>query len=150
MPSIKLTYHIQSSRFKTHIVGESLLNDGSAIVFFRIFKTLFLYDYNLEDGENIDLGQGILAFLNMSVGAALVGSAFGFGLLFILHFLRHRYNHEENIVQVSATIGTAYLSFYVAEAVVHQSGVLAVVFIGIITKAFGSFIINDQALMDKY
>jgi len=65
VPSIKLTHHSQSSRLKTHIAGESLLNDRSAIVFFRIFKTLFLYDYNLEGGEKIDLGQGILAFLKL-------------------------------------------------------------------------------------
>ena len=89
-------------------------------------------------------------FLNMSVGAAIAGSLFGCGLLLILHLLRHRYNAEENIVQVSATVGIAYLSFYVAEIILHQSGVIAVVFCGIVLKGYGSYVINDAVLMDKF
>lgn len=137
-------------RLKTHIAGESLLNDGSAMVFFKIFKTLYLFDIGIPGGKEIGLSEGILTFLNMSVGAALVGVAFGLGLLIILHLLNHRHNGEENTVQVSATIGAAYLSYYVAEVVCAQSGVLSVVFCGITTKAFASSIINDHLLMDKF
>lgn len=137
-------------RLKTHIAGESLLNDGSAMVFFKIFKTLYLFDIGLSSGKEIGLSEGILTFLNMSVGAAVVGVAFGLGLLIILYLLNHRNNGEENIVQVSATIGAAYLSYYVAEVVCSQSGVLSVVFCGITTKAFASSIINDHLLMDKF
>ena len=137
-------------RIKTHIAGESLLNDGSAMVFFKIFKSLYLYDVNLESGRNISVAEGVVTFINMSVGAAAVGTAHGILLLIILYALSHRHNGEENIVQVSATIAAAYLSYYVAEVVCNQSGVLSVVFCGIVTKAFASSIINDHLLMIKF
>ena len=120
------------------------------MVFFKIFKTLYLYDIGLEGGKQIGVGEGIATFVNMSIGAAAVGSTFGFALLIVLYLLRHRHCCEENIVQVSATIATAYLSYYVAEVICNQSGVLSVVFCGIVTKAFSSSIINDHLLMDKF
>jgi len=64
--------------------------------------------------------------------------------------LNRRLNGEESIVQVSATISFAYLSYYVAEAVYHMSGVIAVVFCGVVTKAFAASLIIDQDMMSKF
>lgn len=57
---------------------------------------------------------------------------------------------EEAIVQVMATITFAYLSYYVAEAVCHTSGVLAVVATGVVMKALGDNMINDPVMMEKF
>jgi NhaP-type Na+/H+ or K+/H+ antiporter len=35
-------------RLKMHIAGESLLNDGSAIVFFTIFSSLYLTELDMR------------------------------------------------------------------------------------------------------
>jgi len=64
--------------------------------------------------------------------------------------LNRKFNGEESIVQVTATIAVAYLSYYVAEAVYHLSGVIAVVFCGVVTKAFAESLIIDRAMMDKF
>jgi len=136
-------------RLKMHISGESLLNDGSAIVFYAIFKTLFLYELGIG-GEDIGFGKGVLKFVEMAVGAAAVGIAFGLGLAATLYLLNRQFNYEESVVQVCATIGVAYLTFYVAEAVLHMSGVLAVVCCGVTAKAFASTLIIDEEMMSKF
>lgn len=44
----------------------------------------------------------------------------------------------------------AYMSFFVAEILCETSGVIAVVFCGITTQAFGSNMINDQHMMESF
>lgn len=136
-------------RLKTHISGESLLNDGAAIVFFKIFESLYLEEV-LLGGEDIGLGKGISLFIQMSIGAAALGIVFGALLALVLYFLNRRFNGEEKIVQVSATFCMAYLSFFVAEAVLHWSGVISVVFCGLTTKAVANSLIIDHDMMDKF
>jgi len=44
-----------------HISGESLLNDGAAVVFFNIFSMRFFYEMGIPGfGEDIGWGQGEL------------------------------------------------------------------------------------------
>jgi len=137
-------------RLKILIAGESLLNDGSAFVFFVIFRSLFFFDINVHGGEDISVGGGFALFFKIALGSTAVGIAFGFLLMFILYILKRRFNNEESIVQVAATVTVAYLSYYVAEVVLHFSGIIAVVFCGIITKAFASTLITDQVMMTKF
>jgi len=137
-------------RLKTHIAGESLLNDGSAYVFFVIFSQLFLFDINIHGGKDIGVAEGFKLFFEISLGATAIGIASGFLLMFILYILKRRFNHEESIVQVSITITVAYLSYYVAEVILHFSGIIAVVICGITTKAFASTLITDQEMMSKF
>jgi NhaP-type Na+/H+ or K+/H+ antiporter len=97
-------------RLKMHIGGESLLNDGSAIVFFTIFSGLFLLELNDPAlGEDVDWGSGVALFLRMSLGGAAIGVAFFMGLYMILYLLDRRLSQEENVVQVASTITVAYL-----------------------------------------
>eukprot|EP00957_Ditylum_brightwellii_P127457 9719215-Ditylum_brightwellii.AAC.1 len=138
-------------RLKMHIAGESMFNDGSSVVFFMIFNTLFLFETGIEGvGENIDFGQGVSLFAQGALGAAAIGMAFGLGLLCVLYNLSRRLEREENVIQVAATIAIAYLSFYVSEELLGFSGVIAVVVTGITTRAFGAGMINDPHLMGSF
>lgn len=111
---------------------------------------MFAFELGIEGvGKDITVGEGFAKFFQMSIGGALIGIAFGFALMLVLFWLNRRLNHEENIVQVAAAISTAYLSFYCAEVLAHCSGVIAVVFMGITTKAFGSNMINNRHLMES-
>ena len=93
-----------------HIAGESLLNDGSAIVFFKIFSGIFLLELGVPGlGEDVDLPEGIKLFFRLSAGGACIGAFFGFGLLFLLSLLNHRLEHEENVTQICTTVTMAYL-----------------------------------------
>lgn len=167
-------------RLKIHISGESLLNDGSvrtlcgcflfvsfhhslrklistrclllvkAFVFFTIFSSLFLYELGIQGlGEDIDVARGFAIFFRMSLGGVAFGLAFGLGLILILYCLNRRLNMEENVMQVVATITVAYLAYYTAD-ICDTSGLIATVFTGITTKAFGNMLINDPVMMEKF
>ena len=143
--------HVYNPIHDVQTIGESLLNDGSAVVFYSIFSSIFLAELGIEGlGEEIGVGQGFAIFFKMSLGGAAIGIGFGLALLLLLFLLRRRLDNEENVVQVSATLGMAYLTFYVAEIVGGTSGVIAVVACGIMTQAFGSNLINSRQTMDAF
>ena len=121
------------SSFSTYIKsGESLLNDGSAIVFFSIFSGLFLLELGVEGlGEQVNGLEGIKLFFRKSVGGACIGLFFGLGLLTLLYLLNRRLDREENVVQVGSTITLAYLCYFTAEVAWETSGVMAVVAMGV-------------------
>ncbi|KAL7549741.1 hypothetical protein ACHAWF_013007 [Thalassiosira exigua] len=85
----------------------------------------------------------------MSLGAVGIGVCFGLALVLTLWSLHRRFSFEENVVQVMATLGFAYITYYAAE-VPGSSGVIAVVFCGLTAKAFGNDMINDQSTMNKF
>eukprot|EP00546_Thalassionema_frauenfeldii_P000701 CAMPEP_0178938992 /NCGR_PEP_ID=MMETSP0786-20121207/26636_1 /TAXON_ID=186022 /ORGANISM="Thalassionema frauenfeldii, Strain CCMP 1798" /LENGTH=861 /DNA_ID=CAMNT_0020617767 /DNA_START=145 /DNA_END=2730 /DNA_ORIENTATION=- len=138
-------------RLKMHISGESLLNDGSAIVFFGIFSDLFLKELGVDGlGDEVTFTEGVIKFVTMAFGGAGIGIAFGLGLVSLLFILNKKLLPDENIVQVASTVTVAYLCYYVADSVLHTSGVLAVVFCGVTTKALGTSLINDMELMNNF
>ena len=79
-----------------------------------------------------------------------VGLAFGIGILMILYVLGNRFSREENVVEVSATFGVAYLCYYVAEQVCHTSGVIATVALGVLLRFLGTAMINDPKLLEDF
>lgn len=90
-------------RLKVHISGESLLNDGSAIVFFEIFSLRYLTELGIPGvGEEIDFAKGVGIFFRKALGSVATGIFFGVGLLVLLHILNRRFNREENVMQVLA------------------------------------------------
>lgn len=137
-------------RLKMHISGESMFNDGSAMVFYTIFKDLFLYELNIGLGEDVDVGRGFAIFFRMALGGVAMGMAFALGLLVMLYYLDRRLNNEENVLQVAATVTIAYLAFYTAEMCLEMSGVISVVVCGILTRAFGGGMINDPHMMESF
>ena len=130
-------------RLKIHIAGESLLNDGSAIVFFSIFSGLFLLELGVEGlGEQVNGLEGIKLFFRKSVGGACIGLFFGLGLLTLLYLLNRRLDREENVVQVGSTITLAYLCYFTAEVAWETSGVMAVVAMGVrATTLLSTFVV---------
>ena len=126
------------------------MNDGAAVVFFNIFYKMDVYNYTGGlRGQNFTWGSGIAYFVKLSLGSAALGIAFGLLLVLCLWALKQRYNHEENIVQVMTTLAFAYLSFYCSEAMLGMSGIITVVFCGLLCKSFTSTI-NDQVAMEKF
>lgn len=137
-------------RLQMHIGGESMLNDGAAVVFYLIFSTQFLVELGLDD-SSVTVGQGFVTFFRMSLGGVAVGLCFAFGLLLLLYELDRRLDKENNVLQVAAAVSTAYLSYYVSEQVCQMSGVISCVTCGIMTKALGgSRLLADPELMDTY
>lgn len=143
-----------SKRLGTVIEGESLLNDGTAFVFFLLFRDMIpthgdcLNDKNNCQDHTIgqcasgnfeptgcltdrDFGESIKFFLQLAFGGPAIGILFGFAATF---WITHIYN--DLLTEVSVTLTTAYLTFYVAEDTAGVSGVLATVALGMFMGSF--------------
>lgn len=138
-------------RLKMHIGGESLMNDGSAVVFYVIFRDRFFSTLGIEGvGSEIGWAEGFKLFFRLSLGGFCIGVAFGLGTVFLLYKLKRRLSGEDSVVQVVVTVTNAYLCFFTSEILSHCSGIIAVVFLGVTVKALGESMMNDKHLMHHF
>lgn len=134
-------------RLKMHICGESLLNDGSAVVFYNIFSARFFYELSIPGfGQDYTWGKGFAAFFRLSLGGCAIGLAFGLGAVLLLKMLSRRLSEEENVMQVVALTTIAYLAYFVAEILSGCSGIIATIACGLTVKVFGEPLLNDSLL----
>ena len=109
-----------SRRLATLIEGESLLNDGTAMV-------VFLVILDVVEGLEVGIGDIIIKFVRLSIGGPLLGLIGGIILSELLKRI-----HNNAVLEVNATIFTSYLIFYIAESTsLHVSGILAIVTLGL-------------------
>lgn len=120
-----------SKKLGTLIEGESLLNDGTAIVLFMVF---FLGMTGEAAG-----GSPIIEFFRVAVGGVLVGVVIGY---VSITWLQKVFN--DALVEISVIIGAAYLTFFVAEHFLHVSGVLALVSLGLMMAGIGRTRISPE------
>lgn len=104
------------------ITGESLLNDGTAIVFFNIF--IGFYGIGTEKSAF----EMLMYFLLMPIGGYICGRCLGQAALYCLTKLNRKHDHEDVTMQVATTVCCAYLSFFLAESELGVSGVLCTVY----------------------
>jgi NhaP-type Na+/H+ or K+/H+ antiporter len=115
-----------STKFQTLIEGESLFNDGTAMVFFILFASM-------TKGEEATAFGVVSNFLLLAVGGPLLG--FVFGMIASL-WLKRIIN--DDILIINITFVMCYLLFYVAENFHYEvSGILALVTLGLFMSAFG-------------
>jgi NhaP-type Na+/H+ or K+/H+ antiporter len=103
------------------IGGESLLNDGSAMVLFHIF-----FAANLSGPDESYLGMTLM----LVVGSCVIGVMFGGILMFCLWLTADRLIRIHAVLQVVITLVGAYGCFYFAEGLAGASGILALVSMG--------------------
>ena len=116
-----------------NIEGESLLNDGTALVMYTILVKI------VEGDESQNIGDYLITFLKMSVGGAIFGVSFGF---IIVQWLRLVFN--DSLTEITITLSGAYLCFFIAEYFLKISGVLAVVCLGLYFGQVGSTSISPE------
>lgn len=110
-----------SKDISTLIEGESLLNDGTALV---LFLVLDQYASGIEKPILDAIGQ----FFYMSFLGPLVGLIFGLILIKILSRI-----HNKPILEANLTVCFPYLTFYLCELeMIHVSGILALVAMGLV------------------
>ena len=130
-----------------HVSGEALLNDGSAYVFYTIFKMRYFFLFGIAGvGEAVNWGEGFKLFFQLALGGMCIGLAFGAGAVILLFALNRRLSGEDSIAQVVVTITAAYLAYFSAE-INGMSGIIAVLFLGVTVKALGVSMVNDPHLM---
>jgi NhaP-type Na+/H+ or K+/H+ antiporter len=104
------------------IGGESLLNDGMAMILWAVF---FNREMRKEFSPNISVYIVVLFF-----GSILIGLIFGIVWRLLLGLHSSSLDHTNGIMQTVLTIAGSYICFYVAEAIFAASGVMAVVVMG--------------------
>ncbi|WP_033543770.1 cation:proton antiporter [Planococcus sp. CAU13] len=100
------------------VEGESMINDGTSIVFFTIFLAMF------QTGNGFSIGKFITEMLLVSIGGILLGMLAGW-----LMSKTIRYTKDRKYQVILSAVG-AYGAFYIGEAI-GVSGVLATVAAGI-------------------
>jgi NhaP-type Na+/H+ or K+/H+ antiporter len=116
----------------TLIEGESLVNDGTAVVVFLVLMEA------LKTGAYGTGTEILWEFVRLSI----LGSAFGYTYgLISLEFTSRVFNDAP--VEIAVTLSSAYLVFYLAEGF-KMSGILAVVALGVSYSKHGQTKISPE------
>eukprot|EP00051_Salpingoeca_urceolata_P031909 m.13489 g.13489 ORF g.13489 m.13489 type:complete len:1363 (+) comp4577_c0_seq1:183-4271(+) len=114
-----------SPKLGTLIEGESLLNDGTAIVLFDVFS-------EIVRGDEPSGGDVVKTLAQLSLGGPVLGLVWA---AVTIGWISRVVN--DPFVEITITFCSAYLLFFVAESILHVSGVLALVVLGGSFAAFG-------------
>ena len=117
-------------RLTVIVEGESLFNDGTAIVIFNLVLAAALTTAASGHTANFDLLTAGLEFIRVSLG----GIAIGVGLGWLISLLIARL--DDYLIETTLTTVLAFGAYLAAERL-HFSGVLAVVGAGIINGNLG-------------
>lgn len=111
-------------RLAVMIEGESLLNDGTAIVVFNVMLGIALTNH-------FSLGESLVDFVQVVAGGLAVGLAGGLLVAWIIAQV------DNHLIETTLTTVLAFGAYLIAERL-HYSGVLAVVAAGLVNGNFGS------------
>jgi Na+/H+ antiporter len=103
------------------IEGESLLNDGTAIVLFNVLLAALV-----AGSGQVQVGAAAVEFLRVTFGGVAVGAALGAGGAFSLSR-----TFNDPLVEITLTLVMAYAAMVLAEGFLHVSGVMAIVTAGL-------------------
>ena len=119
-------------RLTVLVEGESLLNDGTAIVVYNLVVASAVASLAATAGqtESVSLPLAVIEFLKVSIG----GAAVGFGLGWLAYWVVDRV--DDYLIETTVTTIVAFGSYLVAEEL-HVSGVLAVVAAGLLVGNVG-------------
>uniref|UniRef100_A0ABD2XJA0 Sodium/hydrogen exchanger n=2 Tax=Trichogramma TaxID=7490 RepID=A0ABD2XJA0_9HYME len=110
------------------VFGESLLNDAVTVVLYHMFES-----YSEMGSQRIaysDILSGVLSFIVVAIGGAVIGIMWGFTTSFVT-----RFTYQVRVIEPSFIFVMAYLAYLTAE-VFHMSGILAITFCGITMKNY--------------
>jgi len=127
------------------VAGESLLNDGIAIVIWTPIQLYMVAQHCVEkytdiqdqqlncnvDDVNVTPKSLMFLFFQLAICGSLVGKAFGWITVLLLSKNANRTSHHSATIQISLTVCCAYLSFYIGQMVFGVSGVLCCIFSGV-------------------
>lgn len=125
------------------IEGESLFNDGVAGALYQIFLALILLSMHGQPITGIQPWlNGIVMFLLEAGGGTFIGLAGGFLVSRLVRLI------DEPLIETTLTIVTAYGIYLLADTL-HTSGILAVIFAGLVLGSYGRHIgMSEQVRED--
>ncbi|KAJ6431618.1 hypothetical protein OIU84_018992 [Salix udensis] len=112
-----------SKKLSTIIEGESLMNDGTAIVVYQLL-------YRMVLGESFNWGSIVKFLTQVSLGAVGIGIAFGIASVLWLGFI-----FNDTVIEIALTVAVSYIAYFTAQEGAGVSGVLAVMTLGMFYAA---------------
>ncbi|PSR91013.1 Sodium/hydrogen exchanger 7 like [Actinidia chinensis var. chinensis] len=112
-----------SKKLSTIIEGESLMNDGTAIVVYQLF-------YRMVLGQSFNFGAVLKFLTEVSLGAVGIGLAFGIASVLWLGFI-----FNDTVIEIALTLTVSYVAYFTAQEGADVSGVLAVMTLGMFYAA---------------
>ncbi len=113
-------------RLQLLLEGESLFNDGTAIVVFGLMLSV------LSNETEFNLSLSILEFLKVAVGGLGVGGVLGFAASRFIKWI------DDALVETAITTALSFGAFWLGETI-GVSGVLAVVAAGMVNGNIGPY-----------
>eukprot|EP00397_Hematodinium_sp_SG-2012_P002487 GEMP01002494.1.p1 GENE.GEMP01002494.1~~GEMP01002494.1.p1 ORF type:complete len:1068 (+),score=187.40 GEMP01002494.1:33-3236(+) len=139
------------------VAGESLLNDGVAIVVWTPIQLYMVATYCLaqddssldcnNDDANVTASSLILLFLRLAVAGCILGKMFGWLTVLLLSFNSNKTSHASATIQLSLSLCCAYLSFFIGQSIFGVSGVLCCIFAGVFCGQHQWPIVTEKSAM---
>nr|GEU64440.1 sodium/hydrogen exchanger 8 isoform X2 [Tanacetum cinerariifolium] len=107
-----------NKKLSTLVEGESLMNDGVAIVVYTLFVRMIT-------GSSFSWRTVIYFLATASLGAVGVGIAFG-----LVSYLWLGFIFNDTMIEVAMTLCVSYLAYFMSQEVAEISGVLTVTALG--------------------
>ncbi len=127
-----------SKKLGTLIEGESLLNDGTAIVAFVLLIGV-VTGAEAFLGTGSFIGSAAIGFGKIGAAGGLVGVVVG---LVAIMWVRKVFN--DPLIEITVVLVTAYAVFFICEHFFHVSGVLGLVALGIVMAGVGRTRISPE------
>jgi CPA1 family monovalent cation:H+ antiporter len=118
-----------SKRLSILVEGESLFNDGIAIVLFQL--AIAAAAAAGSQAEGFVLSSAIVDFLRVALGGLSIGLGLGFAVSYLI--LK---NVDNAMIETATSVALAFGAFVIAEEL-HLSGILAVVAAGLMVGNIG-------------
>jgi len=125
------------------VAGEAILNDGTAIIVFNLFWALYLSNKDnqmsitneLQNNEKIEpygdtkrnvstLFHIIVDCFRVGIGGPLIGIIVGIVAYYWMALATRRHSRDDVTIQLSITLCTAYISYFIGDHIFNVSGVL--------------------------
>jgi NhaP-type Na+/H+ or K+/H+ antiporter len=127
-----------SKKLGTLIEGESLLNDGTAIVAFVLLIGV-VTGAEVFTGTGDFIGTAAIGFGKIGAAGGLIGVFLG---LIAILWVRKVFN--DPMIEITVVLVTSYAVFFICEHFFHVSGVLGLVALGIVMAGIGRTRISPE------